>query len=69
MHHEKFQKLEGSWRGLHHLVMNSETGTQLKIRVTNLTKRELFNDLTKAVDYGIVRIMLDGRPLAQSLDL
>src|SRR5512139_3385060 len=23
MHHEEFQKLEGSWRGLHHLVKNS----------------------------------------------
>src|SRR5258708_18513932 len=33
MHSEKFLKLEGSWRGLHHLVMNSETGTSLKIRV------------------------------------
>jgi type VI secretion system protein ImpC len=51
MHHEKFQKLEGSWRGLHHLVMNSETGTQLKIRITNITKRELFKDLTKAVEF------------------
>src|SRR5687767_2743783 len=26
MHHPDFQKLEGSWRGLRHLVMNSETG-------------------------------------------
>src|ERR1700756_2505193 len=33
IHHEKFTKLEGSWRGLNHLVMNSETGTALKIRV------------------------------------
>ena len=23
MHHEDFQKLEGSWRGLHHLVKNT----------------------------------------------
>ncbi|MEM6675134.1 MAG: type VI secretion system contractile sheath large subunit, partial [Planctomycetota bacterium] len=27
MHADEFQKLEGSWRGLHHLVMNSETGS------------------------------------------
>ena len=26
MHHEEFQKLEGSWRGLHHLVFESEIG-------------------------------------------
>src|SRR5689334_19837312 len=25
MHHEEFQKLEGSWRGLHYLVNNTET--------------------------------------------
>src|ERR1700757_5218449 len=27
MHHPEFLKLEGSWRGLHHLVMSSETGS------------------------------------------
>ena len=27
MHSPEFTRLEGSWRGLHHLVMNSETGT------------------------------------------
>ncbi len=51
LHHEKFTKLEGSWRGLNHLVMNSETGTSLKIRVLNVTKRELNRDLTKAVEF------------------
>jgi type VI secretion system protein ImpC len=51
MHNEKFLKLEGSWRGLHHLVMNSETGTSLKIKVLNMTKRELNRDLTKAVEF------------------
>src|SRR5262249_13363098 len=48
MHHEKFLKLEGSWRGIHHLVMNSETGTNLKIRVLNINKRQLLNDFSKA---------------------
>src|ERR1700678_3725195 len=38
LHHPQFSKLEGSWRGLNYLVMNSETGTQLKIRVINITK-------------------------------
>ena len=33
MHHEKFQKLEGSWRGMHHMVNFSETGRMLKIRM------------------------------------
>ncbi|MFT5578242.1 MAG: type VI secretion system protein ImpC [Paraglaciecola psychrophila] len=51
MHHEKFQKLEGSWRGMHHLVMNSETGAGMKIRMLNISKRELFKDLDKAVEF------------------
>ncbi len=51
MHHEKFQKMEGSWRGLNHLVMNSETGSQLKIRMMNISKKELSKDLEKAVEF------------------
>ena len=41
MHHPRFSQLEGSWRGLNYLVMNSETGTSLKLRVLNLPKRDL----------------------------
>jgi type VI secretion system protein ImpC len=41
MHHEDFRKLEGAWRGLHHLVNNTETDEMLKIRVMNITKKEL----------------------------
>lgn len=51
MHAEPFTKLEGSWRGLHHLVSNSETGSGLKIRMMNIKKRELFKDLDKAVEF------------------
>lgn len=51
MHNDQFQKLEGSWRGLNHLVMNSETNKTLKLRVLNITKRELFKDLDKAVEF------------------
>ncbi len=51
IHSEKFLKLEGTWRGLNYLVMNSETSTNLKIRVMNVTKRELNKDLTKAVEF------------------
>src|SRR5438105_13818792 len=36
IHNERFTQLEGSWRGLHYLVMNSETSTNLKLRVINL---------------------------------
>ena len=51
MHHSAFQKLEGSWRGLKHLMDNSETGTQLKIRVMNVTKKELLRDIEKAPEF------------------
>lgn len=51
MHHPDFQKLEGTWRGLNYLVMNSETSENLKIKVFNCTKRELFKDLDKAIEF------------------
>jgi type VI secretion system protein ImpC len=51
MHTSEFQKLEGSWRGLHYLVMNSETSAQLKLKVLNVSKRELFKDVDKAVEF------------------
>jgi len=41
MHHEDFKKLEGTWRGLHHLVNNTETDEMLKIRVFNISKKEV----------------------------
>ena len=47
MHSEDFQKLEGSWRGLHHLVNNTETDEMLKIRVMNISKNELGKTLKK----------------------
>src|SRR5215471_4839884 len=51
MHTPEFQKLEGTWRGLHYLVHQSETGEQLKIRVLNASKRDLFKDLERAVEF------------------
>jgi type VI secretion system protein ImpC len=48
---EEFQKLEGSWRGLHHLVFESETSTMLKIRVMNASKKDLLRDLERAVEF------------------
>ncbi len=51
MHAPEFSKLEGTWRGLHHLVSNSETGTHLKIRLLNAPKRELAKDLERAVEF------------------
>ncbi|MEW8022429.1 MAG: type VI secretion system contractile sheath large subunit [Candidatus Thiodiazotropha sp.] len=47
LHHEEFQKLEGTWRGLHYLVNNTETDEMLKIRVMNISKQELGKTLKK----------------------
>lgn len=51
MHNEEFQRLEGSWRGLHHLVFNSETSASLKIKMLSVSKKELSKDLEKAVEF------------------
>jgi type VI secretion system protein ImpC len=47
LHHPDLQQLEGSWRGLHHLVNNTETDEMLKIRVMNISKKDLLKTLKK----------------------
>lgn len=51
LHHPDYQRLEGTWRGLHYLVHQSETGENLQIRVLNASKREVFKDLDKAIEF------------------
>ncbi|MBE3024321.1 type VI secretion system contractile sheath large subunit [Janthinobacterium sp. BJB1] len=51
MHAPEFQKLESSWTGLHHLVDNTPTGTNLKIKMLNATKRELVRDFQSALEF------------------
>ncbi|MBT0777866.1 type VI secretion system contractile sheath large subunit [Paracoccus sp. pheM1] len=45
LHAPEIRRMEGSWRGLHYLVNNTETDTMLKIRVLNITKDELADQL------------------------
>jgi type VI secretion system protein ImpC len=47
IHHEDFKSLEGTWRGLHHLVSNTETDETLKIRVINVSKKEVAATIKK----------------------
>lgn len=47
LHNEAFQRIEGTWRGLHHLVNNTETDEMLKIRVLNINKNDLRKTLKK----------------------
>jgi type VI secretion system protein ImpC len=47
IHQADFKALEGTWRGLHHLVNNTETDEMLKIRVLNISKLDLKKTLKK----------------------
>ncbi len=53
MHDESFQALEASWTGLHDMVYGTETSTRLKLRLLNVTKKELLKDLESAVDHDM----------------
>jgi type VI secretion system protein ImpC len=47
LHNERFQQVESAWRGLHYLVNNTETDEMLKIRVMNISKKDLGKTLKK----------------------
>ncbi len=51
MHKPEFQKLEGTWRGMRHLVFQTDTTSTLKIKMMNASKKDVFNDLDKAVEF------------------
>src|SRR5215470_11810808 len=45
LHAEPLQKLEGSWRGLHYFIQQTETSSSLKIKLFNVSKTDLLKDL------------------------
>ncbi len=45
LHHPSFQKLEATWRGIKHLLDQSETSEMLKIKLLNASKKDLLRDL------------------------
>jgi type VI secretion system protein ImpC len=47
IHDDDFKALEGTWRGLHHLINNTETDELLKIKVMNISKKEITKDLKR----------------------
>ena len=51
MHAQEFQALEASWRGLHYLVHQTETSTTLKIKLLNVSKKDLLKDLERAAEF------------------
>jgi len=51
LHHPQFQALESTWRGLYYLLRQTEVSESLKIRVLNVRKSELFDDLASAPEF------------------
>ncbi len=51
MHHPEFQKIEGTWRGLRYLLNNTETSENLKIKILNVSKKDLLRDLQRAPEF------------------
>jgi type VI secretion system protein ImpC len=51
LHNSAFQTLEASWRGLSYLVQSTETGPMLKLRLLNVTKKEIGTDMEKAPEF------------------
>ena len=47
IHHEDFENLESAWRGLSYLVNNTQTSETLKLRVLNVSKKDLAKTLKK----------------------
>ncbi|MBI3898984.1 MAG: type VI secretion system contractile sheath large subunit [Gammaproteobacteria bacterium] len=54
LHHPRFQQLEASWRGLHHLVETQadyDEDLTVKIKLLDLSWRELAKDVTRAIEF------------------
>lgn len=51
MHHPSFQKLESTWRGIKYVLDQSETSDMLKIKVLNVSKKDLLKDLQRASEF------------------
>jgi len=47
LHHQAFQRLESTWRGIAYLAKQTESGSFLKLRILNATKEELIKDFAK----------------------
>jgi type VI secretion system ImpC/EvpB family protein len=51
LHHPELQRLEAAWRGLHYLVHEVQPGDNVKVRVLNVSWRELSRDLERALEF------------------
>ncbi|NNH35947.1 type VI secretion system contractile sheath large subunit [Acinetobacter terrestris] len=51
IHHEQFQKIESTWRGLYYFCQETPSHSLIKIRMLNTTKKELTKDFQGATDF------------------
>ena len=51
MHHPAFQKLEATWRGIKNLLDQSETSDMLKIKLLNVSRKDLLRDLQRVPEF------------------
>jgi len=51
IHHPRFQKLEASWRGLFYLLEQLDELSKVKVKVLNISWRQLIKDFERAIDF------------------
>lgn len=51
IHHPRFQKLEASWRGLSFLLDQVDEISKVKVRVLNVSWRQLSKDFERSIDF------------------
>ena len=51
IHKEKFQKLESSWRGLWYLAVQAEGALNIKIKVFDISWKEVVKDIARALEF------------------
>ncbi len=51
LHHPRFQRLEGSWRGLHYLTGQAEGAENVKVRLLSVSWKEIARDLERAIEF------------------
>ena len=51
IHHPAFQKLESSWRGLAYLIGQADEDEHIKVRVLNVSWKELARDAERAIEF------------------
>jgi type VI secretion system protein ImpC len=59
LHHPGFQAVEAAWRGLHFLVMRTETGTELKLYLLDYTREELSSALDASGGGALAKLLAD----------